>query len=257
MANFDIKFLNALSNWQKGWREDQSRRRQLADELIEVSKEIPEEFKNFDSPVYRKRFLIHGEMVPIVLQDEFFEGIASWTSDISFAKQFKGFVRSDAKFAVLFKHTPIISEVVLNIPSLWKDSDFTKAVSIFEKDDPISARALTIFKDSQAEVILRSTLKGSEIEDIVGVSSSFDELCDMAGIPEADRRELSARYDANAEGIPILIPSFVGPHATKNAITNTLNQFKDRLRFAAANSIPVVWPEVPNGWGEDRKHKPT
>ena len=101
---FSREFLVALSNWQKGWKEDQASRRKIADDLVEHCEKIPDKFKRFEGSCYRKRFIRDGEIVPILLDDDFFEGIASWTVNVDYAKKFKGIVRPDTKFVMLFEH---------------------------------------------------------------------------------------------------------------------------------------------------------
>lgn len=252
---FDIEFLTALSNWQNGWRENQERRREIADKLVEQCNKLPHEFKVCDCPCYRKRFIIEGEIVPILLDDEMFEGIASWTTDLNYAKTFKGFIKPTTKFAMVFKHTPVENEIVVNILFLWKNEHFIKSADKFKAERPDDARALFNFKDYQSEIILKSTLKGNEIEDIVGISSSFEKLCDMAGIKEENRRELSIKYARNPDGIPIELPSFAGSNATKKAIKKTISKMTNLLNHAKANNIPINWGKSYSRHDEDLKHK--
>ncbi|GAB3175529.1 hypothetical protein [Telluribacter humicola] len=186
----------------------------------------------------------------------FFEGIASWTKEMEYAKKFKGIVRSSTKFVMLFKHVPTPNEVVVNIISLWQDTKFVEAVQKFKEDDPEASKALFNFKDFQSEIILRSTLKGTEIEDIVGVSSSFEALCDMAGIPEEKRQELSIKYARDPNGIPIELPIFAGQRPTTVAITKALNKFKDLLEAAKETNVFVDWSKSAKPHEEDLKHKP-
>lgn len=253
---FSRDFLIALSNWQKGWSENQEKRRQIADELVKQCENIPAKFKTINDCCYRKRFIIEGEIIPILIDNDFFEGIASWTKDKDYAKKFKGIIRHNTKFVMLFKHTPQPNEIVINIISLWEDEEFKKAVEEFKNEDCEAAKALINFKDYQSEIVLKSVLKGTEIEDIVGISSSFEDLCDMADIPENQREELSIKYARHSDGLPIEIPTFAGVRPTKKAIDNTLIKFKETLETAKTNNIFVDWSKAAKVHKDDLKHKP-
>jgi hypothetical protein len=253
---FTDDFLKALSNWQRGWSEKQDQRRIIANELVKQCENLPQNFKTVESFCYRKRFINKGEIIPILINNGFFEGVASWTENSDYAKGFKEIYRPDAKFVMLFKHKPKPEEIVVNIVSLWKNNEFKQAVEKLKEKDEESVKALIHFKDSQSEVILRSTLIGTEIEDIVGISSSFDDLCDRANIPEEEREELLRKYSSDPEGIPIEIPTFAGSSQTKEAIRNTLAQFRESLRNAKKNNFSVDWSRAAKPHKDDLKHKP-
>lgn len=253
-AIFTRDFLTSLSNWQRGWSENQERRRIIADELVEQCKKLPDKFKTVNDPCYRKRFVIEGEVTPILIDDNFPEGIASWTTELEYAKRFKGMIRPSTKFIMVFKHFPQSEEVVVNIIALWKDVDFVNAANKFQAEDCEAAKALFNFKDSQSEIILRSTLRGSEIEDMVTISSSFEDLCDMAEIPEDKRIELSIKYARDPNGIPIEIPTFAGTRPTKKAIEKTLDRLKKMLETARENNIFIDWSNVAKPNKDDLKH---
>ncbi|MFH6993419.1 hypothetical protein [Flavobacterium sp. FlaQc-48] len=236
---FTDEFLTALSNWQNGWSENQERRREIADILVEQCEKLPEEFKTYNLPCYRKRFIIEGEIVPILLNNNLFEGIASWTTDESYVRDFKGYVKPSTKFAMVFKHKPKKDEIVVNINSLWENKEFIASSENFKERKSSEAKALFNFQDFQSEIVLRSTLKGSEIEDIIGISSSFDEICDMARIPEEDREDFSIEYSRNPEGIPIELPVFAGKKGTQEAVRNTIAKFTELIAYATSNNIPL------------------
>lgn len=252
---FSRDFLIALSKWQRGWAENQVERRKIADNLVEQCEQLPDKYKKVDGTCFRKRFIRDGEIVPILLDNDFFEGIASWTADLNYAKKFKGIVRPDTKFVMVFEHQPKPEEVIINIIELWKDDNFKKAVSEYDKEDSEGAKALLNFKDYQSEIILRSTLKGDEIIDIVGVSSSFEELCDMAGIPEEKREKLSIQYARNPTGLPIEIPTFAGKRPTREAINKTLIKIKETFETARQNNVPIDWSRVAKPHEYDLKHR--
>lgn len=146
-------------------------------------------------------------------------------------------------------------EIVINIIELWKGEKFIEAAIEFQKEDIEAAKALFNFKDYQSEIILRSTLKGSEIIDIVGVSSSFEELCDMAGILEEKRKELSIQYARDPTGLPIEIPTFAGERPTREAIRKTLIKIKETFETARQNNVPIDWSRVAKPHEDDLKHR--
>lgn len=236
---FSDDFLKALSNWQKGWGEDQDKRRELADTLVKECESLSKKFKKCNKFCYRKRFIVGNEIVPIIIADEFFEGIASWTMELDYAKNFKGLVKPMTKFAVIFKQIPKKTDVVVNIVELWKSKAFRQAVKELDEKSPEIAYPLLNFGDSQKEVILRTTLKGSQIEHIVGISNSFEKICDMANIPEEKREELSIEYSKNPNGIPIELPIYTSKKGTKKAVQKSLQMIKQLIDEAQKNNIPV------------------
>lgn len=253
---FTREFLIALSKWQKGWYENQDTRRVLADELVKQCKDLPIKFKTSNGPCYRKRFLIEGEISPILADDKFFEGIASWSTNIEYAKGFKGWIKkSNTKFIMVFKHEPSPKEIVVNIVSLWEDEQFKLAVEKFYLENKEDAEALIHFRDTQHEIVLRSTLKGSEIEDIITISKSFEELCDMANIPNEKRKELSIRYEKNPNGIPIELPTFAGKKSTKSAVKKVLGILKKMIKDEEAGNLIIDWSKAAKPHNEDIKHE--
>lgn len=186
---FSDEFLFALSMWQKGWKEDQEQRNLLAEDLLQTTQNLDKKFKSVTTPCYRKRFLHQGELVDIVLKDQKFEGVVSWTLDQEYAERFKYLYKENAVSGAIFEHTPTESEVVVNICELWKDPDFIAAAIDFKNRYPEDAKPLFHFKNRQSEVILTSPLKASEIIALTGASSPFDDLCDQAGIPDDSSRD--------------------------------------------------------------------
>ncbi|WP_291401926.1 hypothetical protein [Daejeonella sp.] len=251
---FNREFLTTLSDWQKGWGEDQNIRRQLADKLVGACENLPAEFKVCKQECFRKRFIVGGEIVPIIINDDFFEGIASWTLNIDCAKTFKKLLKQNTKFAMIFKQRPKKGDVIVNICELWKNESFIKSVDELNKKDPQIAYPLLNFRDYQSEVILRTNLKGSEIEHIVGVSSSFDEICDMGNIPQEEREELSKRYAKDPNGIPISFPTYATSEGTKEAVKNTIKDIKNRIDHGRRDNIPINGL-IFNPHPEDLKHR--
>ena len=97
MAHFPDSFLEALGSWQNGWGEDQARRISLAQVLIKESQTIPSEFRTVSSACFHKRFLMTGEVVPLLLRS-LHDGVTSWSTDRKFAEEFKCRMRPGIRF---------------------------------------------------------------------------------------------------------------------------------------------------------------
>lgn len=227
MAIFREEFLIALNKWQKGWMEDQEAREQVAEELLYECGLLDGKYKIMTGPCYRKRFIHHGEMVDIFYHDHKPEGLTSWTTDVRYAELFKGLTRENAITAAVFEHFPEPAEVILNICELWKSPEFETELATLQKKDADSCKAIYNFKDIQREVILRAPLRGSEICRLVGKSSSFDDICDAANIPEEERPAAFKRLVDSGALIEEI--RYIKDEAARNAVRNTVMKFYDLL----------------------------
>jgi hypothetical protein len=224
---FSKEFFVALNNWQKGWNEDQSRKASCEQELKIQCEALDSQFKSVREKCYRKRFLVKGELRDIFYNNAKPEGLTSWTTDIRYAEFFKGKFRTDAVTAAIFEHTPTKSEVILNISELWKSPYFLTSLDTIGKVEPKVCDAIRHFKDFQKEVILEVPLKGSEIYALTGISSSFDDICTKASIPENERPATFKRLiDAGAY---IEELTYVRGDAARNAINNAIWKFHEML----------------------------
>lgn len=184
---FSRQFLDTLGAWKRGWQEDQKRRIILAQQLQAEAAQLPDDFRTVgDRACYRKRFLVKSDIIPL-LQGNLHDGITSWTLDESFAEIFKGYERPDAITATIFEHRPAAAEVVLNIAALWDSPEFKAAVTAYKADNGAEAKAFEVIGSSQSEVVLEAQLVYNEIIDFTGRSSSFDDLCAIAGIQSGDK----------------------------------------------------------------------
>ena len=140
--SFSRELLLALSNWQNGWWENQDTRRIIADELVKECASLSLDYRTANVPCYRKRFIAFGELYPILMENGFFEGIASWTADDNLARSFKGIIRPDTSFVMVFEHYPKPEEVIVNISSLWENENFENSANQFKLDEPEKSKAL-------------------------------------------------------------------------------------------------------------------
>lgn len=227
---FNDDFLKVLGAWQKGWNEDQTIRLQLANQLVQVTPALSDEFKQVSKPCYRKRFLHHGELVDIIMEDEKDEGLTSWTIFQKYSENFKGLQKPDAVSAAIFEHTPVESEVVLNICTLWESKLFKSAAEKYKRKNDENLEAIFNFKVSQGEVILSAPLKGSEIVALTGASSPFDELCDKVSIPESERDEYFKKL-IDLEQYPETL-KYISKEGTQIVIQNTVKLMKQKIEEA-------------------------
>jgi len=225
---FSDNFLKILGAWQKGWKEDQSLRLQLAEQLKNAVHNLPDNFKKVNQPCYRKRFLHHGELFQIIMVDQKDEGLTSWTVYQKYAENFKGLQKAGAVSAAIFERIPNENEVILNICELWKSESFIEAAEKYKNVNGKNADAIFHFKASQGEVILNAPLKGSEIVALTGASSPFDELCDIASIPESDRDWYFKELIDLGQYPEIL--KYTSKKGTQRVIQNTIKLMEQKIK---------------------------
>lgn len=233
---FSRELLVALSNWQNGWGEVQERREEYAAILKPLCQSLPIKFREVNQPCYRKRFLHRGELVDIIMNDMKSEGVTSWTVNEKYAEMFKGLFKENAVAGAIFSHKPEPAEVLVNFVALWNDPEFTEAAKKFQVDDPGGARALFHFGATQSEVVLEVPLKGSEIIALTGVSSPFDELCDIAGTPEVDRPKILQQLID--EGVYPGEPRYAPKGSAPGIIVNVYNEMRGILAQHGINMPP-------------------
>ena len=233
---YSDRFLAALGARLRGWREDPARRQEITNELLEAIAEsdLPNDVRTISQKCYRKRFLVpnnpqnQGDFGPLimngVLEDE---GVASWTTDLKFAEDFKNPLR-DGTVSAVFGHVPLSHEVILNIPALWRDQEFQTSVDEYSKAGKPNADLLQNFKASQSEIILNAPLRRDEIEGFCGRSSPFELLCEFAGIHDEEARDEIWRKLCDADDFPEQ-PTWLKREAALRALANTEAKFAKRL----------------------------
>lgn len=211
-----MKFSTPIGEWKPGWAEDQSSRELLAKKLKAEASKLPLQFRTVgDRICYRKRFLVHGDIGPL-LQGDLHDGITSWTLDKDFADIFKGYERQGAITATIFEHRPSPSEVILNIAALWDSDEFKAAVASCQTGNGAQAKSYEIIGARQSEVVLEALLRYDEITVFTGRSSPFDELCAAAGIQPEDE-DAAWRLLINLNKQPDT-PRYVQPDKVKDIL---------------------------------------
>jgi hypothetical protein len=226
-VKFDDRLLGAIGAWQKGWREDQDLREELATELRDAVVGLPPQFQTANGQAcYRKRFLHKGELERIILADWRDEGMVSWTLNRSFADTFRGKFKPEAVTGAIFRRTPQDDEVIVNIPELWAEPEFVRSAESYRAKGGLHAEALFHFRGprDQSEIVLTAPLRASEIIALTGSSSPFDDLCDMLSLPQEGRDELFR--ELTAQGVVINAPRYVNEEQTQRIIART----QDRVR---------------------------
>ncbi len=252
--SFSRDFLTALGAWQRGWREKKDAREMITQTLLEAidAEGLPDAARKVDGECWRKRFLVAnnpqngGDMVPLIVQGQIQEGIASWTLERDMAYNFKGLLQLDSQrrivegsTAAVFRRAPAPDEIVLNIDALWKHSGFPEAVQEFadyvdqtgESEQKRAAEALTYFGPGpnwQAEVILNAPLCCNEVEAMVGRSSSFEVLSKLAGHSTDDEQEWFSKQLVAADINPEEARWLTGDRI-QAALLRTANRFAKRL----------------------------
>ncbi len=185
---FSDAFLMALGAWQNGAAEDRTRRKALGDALALEAAKLPVKYRSVSGPCFRKRFIYKSESVAFA-RGQIDEGVAAWTVDENYARNFKGGIRPDGSLTALFAKTPEPDEVVVSLPALWASKDFEAAVTDYLSRAGKFADALVNFKDNQGEIVLNTPLRPDDVHGLCGMPSEYDELCDRAGILDSEERD--------------------------------------------------------------------
>ena len=231
---FNNRFLSAMGQWQKGWRENANARLKMADELEAAISEIdlPQNFRTVDKTCYRKRFLVPnnkqngGDLGPLFINGFITEGVASWTTEKKLAQEFKDPTR-EGTIAAIFSHVPVASEVLLNIPALWEDLSFQTAAEHFVERSGDNSDALLHFRSRQSEVILRAELKYDELVHLCGRSSPFDRLCEIHGLRSDEERDRLWQEFVEADIFPEEA-FYLSPEGTRAAMERAYVSFLEK-----------------------------
>lgn len=197
--------------------------------------DLPKEARTIEQKCYRKRFLVpnnpqnEADFGPLIMNGSLDdEGVASWTTELKFAQDFKNPLR-DGTVSAVFGHVPLPKEVILNIPALWRDPEFHTVADDYSKAAKPNADALQNFKARESEIILNAPLRSDEIEGLCGKSSPFELLCDLAGIHDEGDRDEAWRQLCEAGKFPEQ-PTWLSRETALRAIANTNATFAERLR---------------------------
>lgn len=245
MKRYPQTFLQALAAWQNGWGEDPLRRRKVIltlQEALAHARMIPLEAFQVSEVCYRKRFLVPhnpqngGDLLPLFWDGSITEGVASWSTDIKYVTvSFKKGQRPGA-IATLFATTPSQEDVVLNIKALWNDNEFREAVHEYQSSADPLAKALLNFGAKQSEVLLKSTLRVDEIKGFCGAVPSLEEVCQVAGISDADEEDAIWQKMVDLDYLPTK-DFWIFDDAANRAINAVAQRFHERLKERLAAGL--------------------
>jgi hypothetical protein len=240
MLMFTDELLRAISAWQNGWREDQTRKSMLAESLREHTASLAMQFRRVTGPCFRKRFVHKGELVDLLLNDSLDEGVASWTTDQRFAERFKGLARDGAVSAANYCHSPLPEEVIVNVGELWQCREFATDAQAFRERHPDDAKALFHFREGQSEVVLTAVLKGSEIVALSGAASPFDEVCDAEGIAEGERDALFRKLVEDG----VYLNELRYTYSAQDVIARTILRFREKVEALIRIRVAAQRPNL-------------
>jgi hypothetical protein len=224
--------LDALGAWQRGWKADETLKLPVTEHLVREAAMLPPEFRAVPEVCFRKRFLFKKDMEALIMFGGLDDGVASWSTDQAFTMGFKGLVMQEAATAVYFEHRPLPGEVIVNYPALWANTEFRAAAEDYRRRGGREARALFNFVDKQSEIILHARLHLNEVKGMVGASSSFDAICDEAGVVGDDDQDRLFKVLTD-RGVFFESPYWISEGRTRRVFENT------RLKFLERNAVLI------------------
>lgn len=180
-VNFDLKLLQAVSDWQRGGDAKQNMRR--GQTLKGACASLPQEYRVCNLCCFRQVALPKGGVWDLIGEDSLGEKISSWSLDIEVVKSFKGGVPPEGQGyqGVILCVLPKPANVIVNLHQLYDDSDFTEALERHKADILGYYDGAGRYGNTQSEVVLEvSSVTQEEIYSMGGHSSEFDKLVDDA-----------------------------------------------------------------------------
>lgn len=202
MSQFDLPFLQAVNDWQRGGSHKQKERRGAA--LKERALVIDERFRTCEATCFRQEAHEKDRLWKLLADDKLEETIAAWTLDLQLAMDFKGGVPPPGLQGVIFEIIPPAGSVVLNLVELYGDADFLDAVERYKLEIVGFGDGIGKYGGSQQEVVLDlGNLAQAQIRHYGGYASeraelaksyfghtptqaelnAFDDLCDQIDLP--------------------------------------------------------------------------
>jgi hypothetical protein len=209
-VEYSAQLIEAIGEWQNGWGENGGRRLAITQRVRQAisSSSLSDNAKQCSEQCYRKRFLVPnnsqngGDLKPLILDGRIEEGVASWTTNFDYAKDFKDCTRPNNVSAV-FAHLPSArGEVVLNVKALWSDAGFAQAVSSYAENQGKFAGALQNFKALQHEVILDTPLLILEVEAFCDRISGLEHLYGIAELTTTEQQDEFWRRMVETDTLP-------------------------------------------------------
>jgi hypothetical protein len=177
---YNLELLQAINDWQATGMG--SNKTQIAERIIEHSKDLSSKFKTLNSKCYRQLALSGINSVLLGANMQLPETYSSWTFDKSVAQSFNGGVPPIGKQGVIFEIDNNVPdfEVIINLYELFKDQDFIAACNKIAKDITSFKTGIGYFMNKEAEVVLKiEKITTNQIWSYGGYSASREQLAEM------------------------------------------------------------------------------
>ncbi len=217
---YKLELLQAINDWHSTGIG--TNKTQIAERIIEYSKDIPEKFKVMSPSCYRQVALTGTNSLILGANMRLPETYSSWTFDKSVVQNFNGGVPPIGYQGVIFEihnNAPNFS-VVINLYELYKDETFLDACEAQKNEITSYKTGIGFFKNSESEVILKvDNLTTSQIWAYGGYSAPREKLAEMYFGHVANQRELN-HFDKLVKQANIIIGGNWVKGAAKNRTVN-------------------------------------
>lgn len=149
---FTLPLLQAINDWQRGGDARAKHARGRA--LKAVAPALPLTFKQAGSPCFRRIALNPRYVWGLGTQLCLKETLSSWTDSFDGAKRFKGGVPPVGYQGIILAIQPGTGTVILNLPALFQDKDFVRAVNDSKSKITNYADGLGRYGNSEREIVI-------------------------------------------------------------------------------------------------------
>ena len=175
---FSRELIQAVSDWQRGGSHDQKVKR--GERLKAVAATLPEIFRVCTDSCFRQEAHEKDRVWQLLADNHLPETVASWTIDIGVAKTFKSSVPPIGLQGIIFKITPPLDSVVLNLTVLHADKAFQAAVETHRTSIDGYHDGLGRYQGSQREVVLTlGNLDQASVHSYGGYSGNRETLVEL------------------------------------------------------------------------------
>jgi hypothetical protein len=188
---YSLELLQSINDWQSTGMG--TNKTQIAERIIEHSKEINIKFKSLNAKCYRQIALTGMNSVLLGANMRLPETYSSWSFDRSVVQSFNGGVPPVGRQGIIFEVDNTVQgvEVILNLYELFKDETFLEACEKHKNDISSYKSGIGYFLNKEAEIILKvEYLTTNQIWAYGGYSAPREKLAEMYFGHVASPREL-------------------------------------------------------------------